>query len=607
MITQLKLQSGGFEMKFRHIMFSMFIVFALMFAPAFASAALTFDTPIVFSAINPTFGSADQPASNPLHNDGAVVVKAQRTITLKNTDLTNSVGTFIATFSPDGTYDIITTDVAFAVSGVPSTPLAPGTTGSFTLEGKIPKNLDAVDLNLVEAAFKVGTLTISGTQTNGTQVSLQFDVFMQRENLLILSDSDAEINNKAKESLDQGDDVENLKPGDSVEITIEVRSDYDNDHDVDINGVDAILDCQDDNQIDVDDDSLDVGDLSPDDKQTDAFNVNIEEDAKDGSFNCELQVLGTDDNGASMGEKISFGMDVERENHDIQIKLPVLLTPQAITCDDTSLQMTLNFINLGKSDEDEVAIELVSQDLNFQERRSNIDLNEDDSEVEVFDIPLEKLTGKTPITFAIRTFYDNVKSSDTETVLVENTCLTAQPRDPNQPTPPPTVGRGILILEEGTLETSLNKFNSVAIQVTNNENDEVVTFEVSLSDVGDFATPSSAKVVQLQPGQTSTVFLNFKTKQDIEQGTYTGTVSLKSGGQVVDTKLFTVEVAGEAEAPKNGSGINFDTSKLFWIIGDIILIIVAIFFIRLIFTSGRRKKGDKKMADYEAAHTTKKR
>ncbi|MEK6839431.1 MAG: hypothetical protein AABX72_00680, partial [Nanoarchaeota archaeon] len=193
------------------------------------------------------------------------------------------------------------------------------------------------------------------------------------------------------------------------------------------------------------------------------------------------------------------------------------------------------------------------------------------------------------------------------TVLVENTCLTAQPRDPNQPTPPPTVGRGILILEEGTLETSLNKFNSVAIQVTNNENDEVVTFEVSLSDVGDFATPSSAKVVQLQPGQTSTVFLNFKTKQDIEQGTYTGTVSLKSGGQVVDTKLFTVEVAGEAEAPKNGSGINFDTSKLFWIIGDIILIIVAIFFIRLIFTSGRRKKGDKKMADYEAAHTTKKR
>ncbi len=594
-------------MNFRHIMVNMFLVFALLLAPTLASANLVLDPtthPNPFDATNPTFGGTNQRASNPLHDDGAVVVKASRTLTLRNTDPLNPLTGFTVTFVSSGTFNLFNTDIVSTtpLTGSNALTIANGATGLMTLEGKIPEDLDAIDANFDEKGFKVGTLTISAS--DGTQQqNLLFDVFMQRENLLLISDADAEINNKAKESLDDGDDIENLKPGDSLEITVEVENNYDDDDDVDINDVDLLLDCSDENQLDIDDESLDVGDISPDDEQTDAFDVDIEEDAEDGSVNCEMQTLGTDDNGARMGDKIKFGIEVERETHDIQIKLPVLTNPQAITCDDTSLQMTVSFINLGKSDEDEVAIEITSQDLNFQERRSNIELDEDDAEVEIFDVPLDKLPGKTPIAFAFRTFYDNVKSSDTETLLVENTCLTAEPRNNGQQPPraQPIAGRGTLILEEGILSTAVNKFNSLAIQVTNNENDKVVSFEVSLTDITDFATPSSAKVVQLQPGQTSTVFLNFKTKPEVEEGTYTGTVTLRSGGQTVDTKLFTIEVAGEEEKAKTGGGINFDTTKVFWIIGDIILIIVAIFFIRLIFTSGRRKKGDKKMADYEAA------
>ncbi len=614
MITQFNNEnSGGFEMKFKNIMLTIFLVLALAIVPTLASAAtLTFDTAFNsnFGDINPTFGSANQRASNPLHDDGSIVIKATRSLPFKYTGdpLTDpSIDHFSVTFVPDATaqYNLVSTDVN-GLNLQPTLPIAPSTAGtpvSINFEGKIPEDLDAVDTAFVEKAFKVGTLTIEGMDGTNLAIpgtTITFSVFMQRENLFRISDADAEVNNKAKENIDDNDEIKDLKPGDQIDLTVEVENNYDNNDDINIDGADLTLDCGNNKNLDIDDENLDI-DVSADEKETDTFNINLEEDAKDGSINCEIQTMGIDDNGARMGEKLKFSFDVQRETHDVQIKLPILTTPQAITCDDTSLQMTIGFINLGKSDEDETAIELTNQDLNFQERRSNIQLNEDDSEVEIFDVPLDKLTGKTPIIFSIKTFYDNVKSSDTETLLVDNTCLTSQPKeeDQDQDSQPP-VGKGTAILEEGALATKVNKFNSIAVQVTNNENDKTATFEVSLTDVSDFAVPSSAKVVQLQPGQTSTVFLNFKTKQDIEEGTYTGTVSLKSGGQVVDTKLFTVEVSGAEDAVKD-SGISFNGTKLFWIIGDIILIVVAIFFIRLIFTAGRRKKGDKKMADYEAA------
>ena len=108
--------------------------------------------------------------------------------------------------------------------------------------------------------------------------------------------------------------------------------------------------------------------------------------------------------------------------------------------------------------------------------------------------------------------------------------------------------------------------------------------------------------------------MNLKAKSSAVPGTYSSSVLLQDAeGRTLETKTFTVEVAGNAEnggSLTSGLGSLFGgetNSRVFWIIGDIILIIIAIFFIKLIFTGGKRKARDKRMADYEAEAMKRKR
>ena len=61
---------------------------------------------------------------------------------------------------------------------------------------------------------------------------------------------------------------------------------------------------------------------------------------------------------------------------------------------------------------------------------------------------------------------------------------------------------------------------------------------------------------------------------------------VEAGGDVVDT-TDDVTVTGDATADVDGEGFPWGT--VLWIIGDIVLIVVAIFFIKLIF-SARKKR-----------------
>lgn len=612
-------------MNYKQVIWSIFLLIALtLMVPGVAAQGITAPPTI-------TIGGSNQEASNPLHDNGPRVVQRQGSITFTNADTANAFKIMLKSINGvtllDAKYNLRTdlsfsSDIAVIQDLLGSDPnilvvdknfgktpldIPAASSSTLSMETMIPASLDAIDSTFKPTARDVVRLQFEVLDSAGvaTGDTIIVDVKMQRENLLEISDADAEVNGKTKTNLDNGDEIKNLKPGDSIDIDVEVSNNFDDSDDVDLNDVNLQLSCDDEKQFDIDDKNLDLGDISPEDDETDTFNIDIDEDADDGSIGCDLEADGIDENGAKHGERISFDMDIKRESHDIQIRLPIITSPQVISCDDSTLQMTVNFLNLGKSNERNIAVEVTSTDANFQQRSSNIELDENDAEVEIFEIPLEKLAAKSPVTFTVRTFYDNVKSSNTEVVLVENTCVQQKPQE--QTTTPEVArpsGRGTLILGESIVATTAGKFNSLGVQITSNEQFPIA-FEVSLADISEFATSSASKTITLQPGQTSTVFLNFKTKADVDAGTYTGTVNLKSGGQVVDSQLFTVEIAGEQKS--SGVGISFDNAKVFWIIGDVILIILAIFFIRLIFVGGRRRPKEKKMADFEAAAAQRRR
>lgn len=200
----------------------------------------------------------------------------------------------------------------------------------------------------------------------------------------------------------------------------------------------------------------------------------------------------------------------------------------------------------------------------------------------------------------VQSFYDNVKLSDTEIVQIENTCDmlgTATPDQPDQP----DVTVSSLSLDQNEFNAGRSTAVSVPVRVSNTESVSA-EYVLMLDNVNEFGEQPSTKTVFLNPGQTTTVFLNLKVKSEVPEGKYSATVKLLKGDEVVDASEFVVNVSG-GEQPKANSGFKLNlggegTSRVFWVIGDIVLVVIAIFFIRLIFTAGGKKR-QKKMADFE--------
>ena len=199
---------------------------------------------------------------------------------------------------------------------------------------------------------------------------------------------------------------------------------------------------------------------------------------------------------------------------------------------------------------------------------------------------------------------------------MDNLCSEGQPVNTGKPGTGNNEPRGVgnaLVVGAEKITLSKDSLASVAVKVVNKEEDSV-EYTVSLDNIDDFAEPSSSKKVFLNAGQESTVFLNLKAKSNLAPGLYSGTVVLEdAGGNTIETRTFTVEAGGKSGTSTGTTTNTFaslfggeSNSKIFWIIGDVILVIIAIFFIKLIFSGGKRKK-DKKMADFEAESTKRKR
>ena len=592
--------TGGLQMKQFSILYA---IMAVMLVSVFTVGA-TITTVETFDSINPTFGSESQEASNPRHDEVAQRLKTDDS----SINLLSTVAVTIGSIDviPNSPFTENDLQINFTDSDL---ELAAGVAELVDFRARISEKLDAVDINGEALAFAVATVKFYDNATPRVEVG-SFVVYMQRENNLEMSNLDAVIENGRKKSLSDDDTLENLKPGDRIDIEAEASNNYQDEANTDIESVTLEIECDNDNNFDFDDKNVDIGDISPEDEQTDTLTLDIESDAEDKDSDCLVKVIGRDQNGARHGEGTDFKIEVTRESHDIQITSAVI-NPTSTSCTDREMQLNVDLLNLGRSNEDRVAIEVTSKAISFQERVSNIELDEDDSTSEIFVIPVNPTTIKAgPFAIQVQTFYDNTKSADTETVQVDNLCNAAViGNNGNTGAPKVPVVQGALELESENIKVNMGSSTSIPVKIVNLE-DVPVEYMVALADTAEFADGTSSKSVFLNPGQQSTVLLNLRSKAKIDAGKYSGIIVLKdSTGKTLETKTFTVDVAqGQGSSFSLGSIFEGSDSRIFWIIGDIILIIVAIFFIRLIFTGGKKKQQptNKKLADYEAEMSKKK-
>ena len=580
----------------KFIAMALFMLMAISLTPFVVSAA-DLEVNTAYSATVPTFGDSNQEASNPEHDDeeDEVINVTSAISVLNNAGVEVTIDSISFT---DGKFGLNIND--FELIGL-GTTIANGSAADVDILANIPESLDGINSDFEEVALYIGKLTI---HTDNVSIdAVTFDVYMQRENKLVIDDFDALINNKDTESnIKDGDDIKDLKPGDLVELSIIVESNYANQANIDIEDVEIDITCDDDEDLNFDDDNVDVGDIGTKDSSEETITFDVEDDAVQNTINCDLTTSGVDENGATHGGIIEgFGIEIKREQHDIVIK-DVRVSPSPLSCGDDSIQVSVDMTNLGKRDEDEVGVQIQSIALGINDKISNLVLDEDDSSTETFIASIPENLADDKYAILVSTFYDNNKQTDSQVVQIDNLCTEFVPVEDENDEFTGTF-TSMLGLTETEVSAPMDQLVSVKVELTNSENSPV-DYMVSLEDLGDFATSTSSKTVHLNPGQTSTVFLNLKTTDNAEEGAaYTANVVLKDAntGSILETETFTVNVEGAPE----GTGFTFGNfsggdSKVFLIVLNVVLIVIAIFLIKLIFGSGKKKKSKpKKVADFE--------
>ena len=368
------------------------------------------------SAFNPTsilFGSDSTDASNPDENKETIITK---NIIIENTNDAEIEIFGITTTNKLGFSD---NDLKIIVD-IQNTVLQPGETSPATISARIPESLDAVDSNLKESSFNTADMFLTGNLNGSSSADLigKIAILMQRENHLNIDKAKFEFGDNS-ENADDGDKIDNIRPGDDFTLDITVENTFRDNDDVAIDDIEVSY-IVDDNELDIDENE-DIGRISADDDDSETLKFDIEDDADDDTYDGILFTSGTDDYGALHGEIWDIDLKVEREDDEIAID-SLTITPDRLLCERRNIVTVASRItNIGKHDNDEISIEIENQELGIYERIDNIELDQDDSTRREFSFDIPEDTQPDQYDFIVKTYYDSsiISHQDSISLLIQ--------------------------------------------------------------------------------------------------------------------------------------------------------------------------------------------
>ncbi len=231
----------------------------------------------------------------------------------------------------------------------------------------------------------IGTVAI--TYSNGTVQTTNADIsftVVENPNKLVFKKIDLEINGK-KKSVDPNDDFD-VKYGDDISLTVEVENLFTRDEDQTIENVEI---CVYNNDLDWDE-CEDIGDLKygRDDSYTFDFTIGYDVDSQDSPFTIEVSATGEDEDNNDHEDYLEFDLNLDKERDEITIT-DLSISPSVVSCDDNSVRLTVELTNTGKDDESTAVLQVVSDELDFEQYIRNINLDEDERNDYFITIPLD--------------------------------------------------------------------------------------------------------------------------------------------------------------------------------------------------------------------------
>lgn len=266
-------------------------------------------------------------------------VSVQTTFDIKNPGTTNSLTNVRITSNAVARYEVTFTPNTIA-------ELRPGATATVQVSAKVPKDQDSglVDIgDITVAAEGLPSKTIAAFFTNAKSG---------------LEVTDVTVNGRTENKLQPGEEneieavVKNILGVKIEDITVKVTV-----KDIDEEDLDATSEEFDLNSGRTNEKGAAV--LLP-------FNLDKE------TYTVEIEVTGTDTNGADHLTKTTRQIDVERRTH--QLVLNKVDLPSSLSCNLNPV-LTVEIKNIGKSDEEDVTLKVTSRTLNIQEERAGLEVD----------------------------------------------------------------------------------------------------------------------------------------------------------------------------------------------------------------------------------------
>ncbi|MDP3765892.1 MAG: hypothetical protein Q8R04_05250 [Nanoarchaeota archaeon] len=280
---------------------------------------------------------------------------------------------------------------------------------------------------------------------------------------LFFSDVDVKVSGKTSKNLRNGDTIDDeAEAGDTVEFRIEVKNNFTNAEDLDIEDISVEVTIEEvDDGDDLDEESSDF-DLKAgrDKKVTLKFQLPIEID--EDTFDVTIHAEGDDENGTNQEADMTLKLEVNKENHLLKITRKSL-SPAEVSCNRKNVQFSTTVINIGNEDEEDVTFQVLNSDLGIDLKDDVGDLdaepNEDESRFSKtysFNVPNDAEAGSYPITLRASYDSDRKKAEDTSTLTVSD-CATAKKETstkPNEESTSTEEGEDVVVIGPTTGKTT---------------------------------------------------------------------------------------------------------------------------------------------------------
>ncbi len=352
---------------------------------------------------------------------------------------------------------------------LPQTTIAGGNSLDITVRSRVPDRLDSINQSTFKAtAPQIAVLTFRGLLANGSQSLVTTSVNMQRKNMLQINDIDVCVETDCE---DAGTDavIQNVKPGDQVDIEVSVTSLFSTGDDEDLDIQDVELSFAIDEDELTEDENEDLGDLGARDEDVHTFTLDIPDDLDSGIYDVFITVIGKDENGAFQGDVNEFKLDIDRKSHDVTLQ-SLLVNPQTVNlCNQRSFILTITTQNIGESDEDEARLIIRNSDLGIDRTIGPFLLEQDRKRTDTltFDVPSNINGGD--FTILAKSFFDTDKQTDEEGVVVDlESCQAQQTPAPNQ-----------LVVDNSSTSTIQQRNGSSTVKTTTRGNERTLSTPTS--------------------------------------------------------------------------------------------------------------------------------